>query len=223
MEEIKRKVLDKGFVRLVDVLGNDLTIVKSARVSYGRDETTPDKDKRLIKFLLNNDHATPFEHVVFQFHIKCPIFVARQWMRHRFASYNEISGRYTKMEAEFYNPAYFRTQTGKNYEFTNLSEEQCNELHSKYKNFYDTTFNFYLKLLSNYNLAKEQARMVLPVGMYTQFYWTINARSLMNFLELRMDNHAQWEIRQYADVIFDMFKEKLPWTTEAFVAQNLNK
>ena len=121
------------------------------------------------------------------------------------------------MKAEFYNPAYFRKQTGKNYKFENLTEEQCNELHSKFQRFYETTFNFYYKLLSNYDLAKEQARMILPVGMYTEFYWTVNAHALMHFLKLRTDNHAQWEIQQYGNVIFDMFKEKLPWTAEAFI------
>lgn len=221
-EETKRRVLDKGFIRLVDTMGNDLSIVRSARVSYGKELSLPEKDKRLIKFLWKNKHTTPFEHVTFQFHIKCPIFVARQWMRHRWASYNEISGRYTKMNAEFYNPAYFRKQVAKNYQFENLTEEQCNELHSKFQRFYETTFNFYQKLLSNYDLAKEQARMILPLGMYTEFYWTVNAHSLMHFLKLRMDNHAQWEIQQYANILFDMFCQKLPWTAQAFV-ESLNE
>lgn len=221
MDEIKKRVLDRGFVTLIDMMGDDLSIVRAARVSYGKGTTTPEKDKRLVKFLWNNQHTTPFEHVVFQFHVKAPIFVARQWLRHRWASYNEISGRYTQIEEDFYNPAYFRTQVGKNYEFENLPPDTSNELHMKFKRCYEATFNFYKKLLSNYGLAKEQARMILPLGMYTEFYCTMNAHALMHFLKLRLHPHAQWEIRQYAEALLEIFKAKLPWAAEAFIRKDL--
>ncbi len=223
MSKLKqRKVLDKGFVRLDEVCGDDLTVVQSARVSYRGEVKGDEKDKRLIEFLLKNAHETPFEHVVFRFHVKCPIFVARQWFRHRWGSFNEVSGRYTVITDDFYLPSYFRTQKGKNYEYENLSEQECNELYTKFENFHRWVYNFYSKLIEK-GVAKEQARMVLPQSMYTEFYWTVNARSLMNFLKLRIDNHAQWEIRQYAVTLLDFFVDSLPWTAEAFVKKEFNR
>lgn len=211
-----RKVLNRGFIRLDGVFGNDLTIVQAARVSVGKGISLPEKDKNLISFLMSNHHETPFEHVVFRFHVKCPIFVARQWFRHRWGSYNEISGRYTEVKDDFYMPTYFRTQTGKNYEYTNMSDAECNELTTKFANFHTWAYNFYKKLLDQ-GVAKEQARMILPQSMFTEFYWTVNARALMNFLKLRVDKHSQWEIRQYALAALEMYIENLPWTAEAFV------
>lgn len=212
-----KRVLNQGFVRLVNVMGDDLSVVQSARVSYGKDITNDAiKDRKLINFLMNNGHETPFEHVVFQFHVKCPLFVARQWFRHRWGSYNEISGRYTEVADEFYIPAYFRRQVGKNYQFENMSEEECNELYTRFENYYQYAHNFYKKLLRR-GVAKEQARMVLPLGMYTQFYWTVNARALMNFLKLRLDDHAQKEIQDYAVALLDYFKQAAPWTADAFM------
>lgn len=213
----KRRVLDKGFVILDNVSGTDLDVVRSARVSYGKDITTPERDKKLINFLMRNNHKTPFEHVVFRFHIKCPLFVARQWVRHRWASVNEISGRYTRMKNEIHIPSYFRKRVGKNYEYENMSEEKCNELYTRFKNFHTFAYNFYEKLLNKYDLCEEQAREILPLALYTEFYFTVNVRSLMNFLKLRQDKHAQKEIRDYANVLFDYFKEYMPWTAEAFL------
>lgn len=215
--ENTKKVLNRGFVRLVDVLGDDLSVVKAARVSYGKDVSDSQKDQKLIKFLMKNNHETPFEHVVFQFHVKCPLFVARQWFRHRWSSFNEISGRYVEMKDEFYIPSYFRTQKGKNYIFENLSEEECNELYTKFDNYCKWAHNFYLKLIREHGVAREQARMILPQSMFTEFYWTVNARSLMNFLKLRMDVHAQWEIRQYAKAMMEFFMDKTPWTAKTFL------
>lgn len=212
-----REVLNKGFVRLVDSMGDDLTVVKSARVSYGSDTKGPEKDQKLIKFLLANNHETPFEHLVFTFHIKCPLFVARQWMRHRMGSFNEISGRYTEIEDDFYIPTAFRKAAGSNYLFEPMTEGENNKLYSKFENYYAWSFNFYKKLLSE-GVSKEQARIILPLGTFTEFYWTVNARYLMNFLKLRMDEHAQWEIQQYAFILMDFFKEKAPWTADAFIA-----
>jgi thymidylate synthase (FAD) len=213
---MKKRVLNQGFVSLLKVLGDDITIVRSARVSYGSAPSDPEKDKKLIEFLMKNEHETPFEHVVFQFHVKCPIFVARQWFRHRWGSFNEISGRYVEVPSEFYMPSYFRRQVGKNYEYENMSDKECNDLNTRLQNFYTFTHNFYKKLLKE-GVAKEQARMVLPLGMYTQFYWTVNARSLMNFLRLRLDNHAQKEIQEYAQALMEYFRENLPWTADAFL------
>ena len=209
------QVLDHGFVRLVEFMGGDSAVVQAARVSFGGGLKDPERDKKLIDYLLANHHETPFEHSVFKFHIKCPIFVARQWFRHRVASYNEISGRYTKMHEEFCVPEKLRTQKAKNYKYEQLDEEKNAELKTKIKNFYDSSYNLYKELLDN-GVAKEHARLVLPLSLYTQFYWTINARALLNFLSLRLDEHAQYEIRQYAISINDIFKEKMPWTHESF-------
>jgi thymidylate synthase (FAD) len=212
---IEHKILDKGFVRLVDVMGDDMAAVEAARVSFGKKSKGPEQDKALIKYLWENKHETPFEHIVFKFHIKCPIFVARQWFRHRIASYNEISFRYTEAPEEFYIPSTWRKQDTKNKQGsiegdlpgTHLSRVLaifCNEALKKYRQCLDA------------GVAREMARMFLPVNIYTQFYWTVNARSLMNFMALRSDKGAQWEIRQYSQAIEKIFREKCPWTYEAF-------
>jgi thymidylate synthase (FAD) len=210
------KILDNGFVRLVDFIGGDLRAVQSARVSFKGESKGEERDKKLLEYLLANEHFTPFEHSVFQFHIKCPIFVARQWMRHRWGSYNEISSRYTEVKDEFYMPEKFRIQDKSNrqgsIESGNLNQEF---LLSEYKKTIKNSYQTYEKLLKE-GVAKEMARMVLPVSQYTEFYWTINARSLLNFLKLRMDSHAQKEIREYANSIAKIFEEKMPWTWEAF-------
>lgn len=210
------KVLDQGFLRLVDFMGGDVAIVQAARVSFGQGSKGEERDRKLIDYLIRNRHETPFEHTVFKFHVKCPIFVARQWFRHRWASYNEISGRYTEMKEEFYLPDEFRIQKAKNYEFEKFPEEKTERLIRKIGDFYQQVYHLYRDLLEE-GVAREQARIVLPLSLYTQFYWTVNARSLMNFLSLRLDVHAQEEIRAYAKAIELIFKEKLPWTYEAFV------
>lgn len=209
-------VLDNGFVRLVDFMGGDESVAQAARVSFGRDATHDERDKKLIFFLLANGHETPFEHSVFKFHIKCPIFVARQWFRHRIASYNEISGRYSEMKEEFCLPEVLRTQKSRNYQYETLAEPLNSALKAKIAQSYAAAYELYQELLAN-GVAKEHARIVLPLSLYTQFYWTINCRSLMNFLKLRTDEHAQFEIRQYAEVIADIFQAKMPWSHEAFI------
>lgn len=213
MEEYK--VLDYGLVRLVDFMGGDSAVVQSARVSFGKGSTDDERDQKLVFFLLANGHETPFEHSVFKFHIKCPIFVARQWFRHRMASYNEISGRYTEMAEEFCLPDFLRTQKAKNYQYNQVTAELNQMLKEKIKTHYDHSFALYQELLEQ-GVAKEHARIVLPLSLYTQFYWTINSRSLMNFIKLRTEEHAQYEIRQYAQVINVIFREKMPWTHAAF-------
>jgi thymidylate synthase (FAD) len=214
-------VLDLGFVRLVEFMGGDAAVVQAARVSYGDILKDPERDKKLLFFLMANRHETPFEHSVFKFHVKCPIFVARQWFRHRISSYNEISGRYTKMKEEFCLPERLRTQKTRNYEYDEIDAEKNEKLKSRIKLFYNSAYTLYQELLDE-GVAREHARIVLPLSLYTQFYWTINARSLLNFLSLRLDEHAQYEIRQYAGAINEVFQEKMPWTHEAFIKFQVN-
>jgi len=182
--------------------------VRAARVSYDMDVLDEERDKKLIEFLLKNGHETPFEHIVFSFHVKCPIFVARQWFRHRIASYNELSGRYSKLSYEFYLPDPARLRKGADIDGRAALE--------KIEEVTRSAFQTYLELLKM-GIPREVARIVLPLNLYTRFYWTVNARSLMNFLNLRADSHAQWEIQQYALAIAKIFKEKCPWTFEAFL------
>lgn len=209
-------LLDHGFVKLIDFMGSDLRTVNAARVSFGGVSKGEDKDKALIKYLMEHQHLSPFEHCTFQFHIKCPIFVARQWMRHRIASYNEVSARYTEVKDEFYIPSEFRIQDTHNKQGSLTSKDLDNETLLKiYAESIEASYQAYQKLL-NAGVAREMARGLLPVSQYTQFYWTVNARSLLNFLSLRTDSHAQYEIRVYAQAIEKIFKQKLPWTWAAF-------
>jgi len=211
------QVLDKGFVKLVDFMGGDQRAVESARVTFGSASKGEEKDRKLVEYLLAHAHHTPFEHSVFQFHVKLPIFVARQWMRHRMASYNEISARYTEVLEEFYIPAEFRVQDKINRQGSAKSGTLDNTgLLAVYKRSLDESYEAYRGLIEA-GVAREMARMVLPVAQYTQFHWTVNARSLMNFLSLRMDSHAQLEIQEYANAISKIFKARMPWTWDAFV------
>lgn len=194
-------VLDHGFVELIDHMGDDTSVVRAARICHASQSNDEERDKQLIEFLMKHHHETPFEHVVFTFHIKCPIFVARQWMRHRIASYNELSGRYSKYEDEFYIPSGDR-----------LDEK----LLEKFERIYRLAYETYQELIAS-NVQREVARMVLPMALYTQFIWTVNARSLMNFLSLRADSHAQWEMQQYALAIAEIFKSVCPKSYEAFI------
>ena len=214
----KINVLDKGFVRLVDFMGGDDRAVQSARVSFGAVSKGEEQDKRLIKYLMQHSHHTPFEHCYFQFHICCPIFVARQWMRHRWGSYNEVSARYTEVKDEFYIPSVFRGQDTKNKQGSVADSALDNDaLRKIYEESVEASYAAYHKLIEA-GVAREMARGVLPVCQYTQFYWSVNARSLFNFLCLRTDKHAQQEIRVYADEIAKIVAEKMPWSWEAFEA-----
>jgi len=165
---------------------------------------------------LEHAHHTPFEHCYFQFHIACPIYVARQWFRHRWASYNEVSARYTEVKDEFYIPSEFRVQDAHNKQGSVAAAGLDNKkLRAIYEASVEASYAAYKKLIDA-GVAREMARGLLPVCQYTQFYWSVNARSLLNFLSLRQDGHAQKEIRDYADAIAKMFAEKMPWTWEAF-------
>lgn len=214
------KVLDKGFVRLVDYLGNDERIVQAARVSYGNGTKSYRQDKGLINYLLRNDHTSPFEQVVFTFHVKAPIFVARQWVRHRTARINEISGRYSVMKDECYVPKSNKialqsedNKQGRKNEA--VSSEVAQKVQSILTNNSQETFNAYNELL-DMGIAREISRINLPLSMYTEFYWQIDLHNLFHFLKLRLDAHAQYEIRAYAEVMLEMVEKVCPIATEAF-------
>ena len=212
------KVLDKGFVELIDFMGSDLRAVEAARVSFQKGLSSEKRDKKLIDYLMENGHESPFEHIVFTFRIKAPMFVARQWFRHRISSFNEISGRYSVIKHEFYYPENLRIQDDINRQGSlfGMEKEKENPGLEKLKKQTEDCYNTYEELLES-GVAREMARMVLPVNIYTQWFWTINARSLMNFLNLRADSHAQFEIQEYALQIAKIFEEKCPWTYEAFI------
>jgi thymidylate synthase (FAD) len=188
-----KQVLDDiGHVQLINHMGDDLTPVNAARVSYAKNSLTfTAKDEKLIRYLLREGHGSPFEHCVFQFRITAPLFVVRQWERHRIASYNEQSGRYVEMEPQFYAP--------------NRTVKIASAI----------SYWFYKKLLVKNK--KELARIVLPLNLYTTFWWTVNARSLMNFISLRNSEHAQPEIRQYAEAVEVIFAIIMPATYNAFL------
>ena len=207
----KVPVLDKGYVHLLDYIGGDERILDAARVSTGA-KSDPDRDRRLIFFLMKNKHGTPFEHVVFQFVIKCPIFVARQWLRHRIASYNERSARYRVFKEEFYVPS-----------LEDLPDIFDDEDLKEYEEMMHTEHEFYERMLEKAKPFKEHRkrtrevfRGVLGTAYYTEFYWTLNFRALMNFLELRLGEGAQPEIRAYALAIEKIAQRVAPLAFEAF-------
>src|SRR5213080_524879 len=207
-------VLDHGFVRLDASMATDLSVVNAARVSFARrKEEMDESDEGLIRFLMRDMHGTPFEHNSFRFHVRAPIFVAREWFRHRVGSFNEFSMRYAKATDDFYvpEPEDVRSQVGKPgaYSFEPVDDE----LREGYEHAYDT----YTRLVEA-GVARELARSVMPVGAYTEFFWTVNARALMNFISLRAAETAQREIRRYADAVEQFFAAKMPVTHAAFVA-----
>ena len=218
------RVLDHGFVRLDAAMASDLSVVNGARVSFARrKEEMDESDEGLIRFLMRDRHGTPFEHNSFRFHIRCPLFVAREWMRHRVGSFNEFSMRYAKATDDFYvpEPEDVRTQVGKPgaYTFEPVEPELAEHTREAQEAVFTEAYRTYEDLLER-GVAKEIARNVLPVAIYTQFYWTVNARSLMNFLSLRNAETAQREIRRYAEAVEHFFAGKMPVTHAAFVANN---
>lgn len=214
-----------GFVRLDASMADDMSVVNAARVSFARQSSElhnelSGKDKGLIGFLMRERHGTPFEHNAFRIHVKCPLFVAREWFRHRIGSFNEFSARYSEVSDEFHVPEirHIRTQVGKPgaYSFEQLPEDISTDARQIINAQAIIAHAAYRELIEM-NVAKEVARMVLPVSMMTQFYWTVNARSLMNFLSLRTDENAQFEIRQYADAVEEIFAIEMPVTHSAWV------
>lgn len=216
MSEQVIKVLDKGFVRLEDRMGGDLSVVRAARVSYLSEPKAPEDDQKLIAFLLKHNHGTPFEHAVFQFHIKLPIFVARQWIRHRMSSYNETSFRYREAPEEFYIPLKWRAQEIKNKQGSVQSDDLPHaEMSEKLVAHGEASMQLYRELIRG-GAAREMARMVLPTNLYTEWYWTVNARSLMHFIALRSDSHAQWETRQFSHALASIMRDTMPMTWKSF-------
>jgi thymidylate synthase (FAD) len=217
-------VLDHGFVRLDGAMADDLSVVNGARVSFARrKEEMDESDEGLIRFLMRERHGTPFEHNSFRFHVRCPIFVAREWFRHRVGSFNEFSMRYARATDDFYVPEAedVRTQVGKpgSYSFEPVSDELAETTRAQMQEIYEAAYRTYEELVEA-GVAREIARAVLPVGAYTEFYWTVNARSLMNFVSLRNSETAQREIRRYAEACERFLEEQMPVTYAAFVAND---
>lgn len=206
-----------GSVELVSYCGDDLSVVNAARVSFSKhsDAYTLD-DAKLLRFLMRERHGTPFEHNYFKFHVQAPIVVFWEWVRHRIASYNVESGRYTEMKPYFYIPKSARIQKGKpgQYHFAFLPEE-TEWLQENLSHFSELGYYYYCEALDR-GIAKEQARLFLPMNLYVQFFFSCNARSLMNFLSLRNSTTAMKEIRDYAEVIEDLWSKKMPDTAAAF-------
>jgi len=216
------RVLDHGFVRLDDAMATDLSVVNAARVSFARrKEEMDESDEGLIRFLMRDRHGTPFEHNSFRFHIRTPLFVAREWFRHRIGSFNEFSMRYARATDEFYvpEPEDVRSQIGKPgaYSFEPVSDELAETAREELRAVYEAAYAAYERLVEA-GVARELARAAIPVGAYTEFYWTVNARALMNFVSLRAADTAQREIRRYADACELFLAEKMPVTHASFVA-----
>lgn len=215
-------VLDHGFIRVVDYMGTDSSIVQAARVSYGAGTKKALEDRGLINYLMRHHHSTPFEMCEIKLHVKLPIFVARQWLRHRTASANEYSARYSILSNEFYipNAEQLGTQSKTNKQGKSdeqLSENQTEEILDILEKSNSEAYERYCHLLNDLSLTRELARTILPFGIYTEMYWKINLHNLMHFLKLRADAHAQYEIRCYAIEILDILKKWTPYTYEAFM------
>tara|TARA_B100001939_G_scaffold140470_1_gene121598 strand:+ start:14277 stop:15065 length:789 start_codon:yes stop_codon:yes gene_type:complete len=221
---IMEKVLDHGFVRLVDYMPQqdlDSSIVQAARVSYGDGTKTSRGDRGLIRYLLRHWHTTPFEMVEFKFHIKMPIYIARQHMRHRTASINELSARYSVVPREYYEPDVIRGQSQVNHQGSEGVVEIGGELNDRVSKHLGGSFDVYQTMLDS-GACREQSRGVLPQSTYTEFYWKINLHNLLHYLQLRMEPGAQKEIRDYATAIYELVKPLVPITMEAFVDFRVN-
>jgi thymidylate synthase (FAD) len=225
-------ILDHGFIRVVDYMGDDTSIVQAARVSYGKGTKKVSTDSGLIKYLMRHWHSTPFEMCEIKYHIKLPIFIARQWIRHRTANVNEYSARYSILDKEFYLPdsehLAAQSQINRQGRGDVLKGEQAKKVLDLLKNDAEQTYKNYEEMLNERydgtvinegktGLARELARMNLTLNTYTQWYWKTDLLNLMNFLRLRADHHAQYEIRTYADAMLDTVKKWVPITYEAFM------
>ena len=213
-------VLDKGFVRLVDYMGGDERVVQSARVSYGSGTKSYREDSGLIDYLLRNRHTSPFEQVILTFHIKLPIFVARQWIRHRTARLNEISGRYSVMKDDFYVPrpedVAFQSNDNKQGRAEKIpGKEEAEQIRSILEKNQKLAYMEYTKLIDS-NIARELARINLPLSLYTEWYWQIDLNNLFHFLKLRLDAHAQKEIRLYGKILLEIAEKVAPLCCESF-------
>ena len=225
-------ILDHGFIRVVDYMGNDTSIVQAARVSYGKGTKKVSTDAGLIKYLMRHWHSTPFEMCEIKYHVKLPIFIARQWIRHRTANVNEYSARYSILDKEFYLPApenlAAQSKINRQGRGEIIEGEQAKKVLELLKSDAEQTYSNYETMLNErydgsviddkeVGLARELARMNLTLNTYTQWYWKTDLLNLMNFLRLRADHHAQFEIRAYADAMLDTVKKWVPITYEAFL------
>ena len=225
-------ILDHGFIRVVDYMGDDTSIVQAARVSYGKGTKKVSTDAGLIKYLMRHWHSTPFEMCEIKYHVKLPIFIARQWIRHRTANVNEYSARYSILDKEFYLPSKenlaAQSQSNRQGRGDVLEGDQANEVLDLLKKDAERTYENYETMLNErydgsvidekkYGLARELARMNLTLNTYTQWYWKTDLLNLLNFLSLRADSHAQYEIRAYADAMLNTVKKWVPITYEAFM------
>ena len=230
-------VLDHGFIRVIDYMGDDSAIVQAARVSYGKGTKQTNQDRGLIQYLMRHRHTTPFEMCEIKFHIKLPIFIARQWIRHRTASVNEYSARYSIMGNEFYipTPENMAMQSKSNKQgrdniltpqesekILRLLQEDAQQCYSHYEEMLNEDINGNILREDNPALARELARMNLTLNFYTEWYWKINLHNLFHFLSLRADPHAQYEIRVYAEAMLDVVKEWVPFAYEAFMEYRVN-
>ena len=213
------KCLDKGFVRLVDSMGGDDAIVQAARVSYGQGTSKVSQDRGLIRYLMRHRHTTPFEMVEFKFHCKMPIFVARQWVRHRTANINEYSLRYSEARDEFYYPdpehIQFQSALNKQGRMGKVPAELKQKVQDYFKEISEKSFAMYAEL-NEAGVARELARAVLPVNLYTEWYWKNDLHNLLHFIGLRSDSHAQYEIRVYSDAMAESVKAVAPFAWEAY-------
>jgi thymidylate synthase (FAD) len=222
------KCLDKGHVTIIDVMPRlvpddrktaDYAIVQAARVSYGDGTKTVNEDRGLIRYLLRHKHTTPFEMIEFKFSVKLPIFIARQMVRHRTANLNEYSGRYSMMKDEFYKPEIenVRQQSSVNKQGSgeSINETNASDFIEKIDFICNQSYEEYEKAIQN-GVAREQARMLLPVNLYTEWYWKVDLHNLLHFLALRCDAHAQWEIRVFANAMLELIKPIVPWAIEAW-------
>ena len=213
------KCLDKGFVRLVDSMGGDDAIVQAARVSYGKGTSKVSQDRGLIRYLMRHRHSTPFEMVEFKFHCKMPIFVARQWVRHRTANINEYSLRYSEARDEFYYPdpehIQFQSTLNKQGRMGEVTPELKQKVQDYFKEISERSFAIYAEL-NQAGIARELARSILPVNLYTEWYWKNDLHNLLHFIGLRSDSHAQYEIRVFSDAMAESVKAVAPFAWEAY-------
>ena len=213
------KCLDKGFVRLVDSMGGDDAIVQAARVSYGKGTSEVSQDRGLIRYLMRHRHTTPFEMVEFKFHCKMPIFVARQWVRHRTANINEYSLRYSEARDEFYFPEpehiQFQSALNKQGRAGKVPKKLTDKVLNYFQEISDRSFEMYQEL-NEAGLARELIRAILPVNLYTEWYWKNDLHNLLHFIGLRSDPHAQYEIRVFSDAMAESVKAVAPFAWEAY-------
>lgn len=213
-------VLDHGFVGLVDYMGNDNAIVQAARVSYGSGTKSVNTDRGLIRYLMRHEHTTPFEMCEVKFHLKLPIFVMRQLVRHRTASLNEYSARYSVVTDEFYVPesSSLKKQSKNNKQGREgeLTKDETQFILSDMENTWNSSYEMYEHHIKDFDLARETARTLLPVGGYTECYWKANLKNFLHMARLRMDSHAQWEIQEFARAMYSLVKPFFPIACEAF-------